>query len=71
MRVLTGFTSLYLYLTAASSFGDPSPEMAPLRISGYALPQPLALQSFRLVDQHGYAFTLDDLRNRWTLLFFA
>lgn len=71
MRVVAGFASVYLCLTAASSFGDPSPETTSLRVPGYALPQPLALQSFRLVDQQGHEFTLDDLRNRWTLLFFG
>lgn len=45
--------------------------MTSLRIPGYALPQPLTLQSFRLFDQYGQEFTLEDLRNRWTLLFFG
>jgi len=71
MRALVGFASICLCLTAAASFGKSPSEMTALRIPGYALPQPLALQSFRLIDQHGHEFTLADLRNRWTLLFFG
>jgi protein SCO1/2 len=39
--------------------------------AGFFLPRPQPLQPFRLVDEAGNAFTLDDLRDRWTLLAFG
>lgn len=71
MRVLAAFASACLCLAASPFFADPPSEMISLRIPGYALPRPLALESFRLFDQQGREFTLDNLRNRWTLLFFG
>nr|WP_298721126.1 SCO family protein [uncultured Steroidobacter sp.] len=71
MSVLAGFVSVYLCMAASSSLGAAPARMASLQVPGYALPQPLALQPFGLIDQHGREFTLEDLRNRWTLLFFG
>ena len=71
MRVFAGFAAALLCSTAGSSFGGPPSQATSLQIPGYALPQPLPLESFRLFDQQGDEFTLDDLRSRWTLLFFG
>jgi protein SCO1/2 len=38
---------------------------------GFYLPQPLPLDPFKLVDRDSSPFTLDDLRSRWTLVFFG
>jgi len=35
------------------------------------LPEPRVLGEFRLVDQQGEAFSLEDLRGHWSLLFFG
>jgi protein SCO1/2 len=35
------------------------------------LPEPRVIADFALVDQDGNAFTLDDLRGKWSLLFFG
>lgn len=45
----------------------PEPEYESLLV----LPEPRVLGEFRLVDQQGEAFSLDDLRGRWSLLFFG
>ncbi len=37
--------------------------------AGTALPEPRAIADFDLKDQHGQAFSRDQLRGRWTLLF--
>lgn len=37
--------------------------------SGTALPEPLEIEDFELVDQHGRAFGRDAFEDRWSLLF--
>jgi protein SCO1/2 len=45
----------------------PAPSYASLLV----LPEPRVLGEFRLVDQRGEDFSLEDLRGRWSLLFFG
>jgi protein SCO1/2 len=40
-------------------------------IEGLLWPNPRTLGTFSVVDQHGAAFTQDNLRGRWSLLFFG
>lgn len=40
-------------------------------IEGLLWPNPGTLGVFNVIDQDGQAFTQDDLRNRWSLLFFG
>lgn len=43
-----------------------------LKINGaYMFETPRALPEFELTDHHGNAFTLDNLRDNWTLVFFG
>ncbi|MDX1381174.1 MAG: SCO family protein [Xanthomonadales bacterium] len=44
---------------------------APAYESLLVLPEPRVLGEFRRVDQAGEAFSLEDLRGRWSLLFFG
>ena len=42
-----------------------------IQSAGYYLPETLSLQKFDLLDHDGRAFTVANLRGRWTLLFFG
>lgn len=46
-------------------------EMRHVSIHGLYLIKPLGIQNFELVDQNGKAFTKDNLRGHWSLLFFG
>ena len=46
-------------------------QAAPAPISGFELPEPMALKPFRLTDQHGRLFDRASLERRWTLLLFG
>jgi protein SCO1/2 len=58
-----------LTLGAVASFLTSRPE-AP-EIDGLLWPKSKALTAFALDDHHGKAFTLDEMKGRWTLLFFG
>ena len=45
--------------------------LEPAPISGFELPQPMALKPFRLTDHRGKPFGPDRLQARWTLLLFG
>jgi protein SCO1/2 len=45
--------------------------VAPAPISGFELPQPMALKPFRLANHRGEPFDPASLRDRWTLLLFG
>ncbi len=43
-----------------------------LQLNGaYVLPSPRIIKPFDLIDQNGQAFTLDNLKDKWTMVFFG
>lgn len=60
-------------MTAARAFAHgPAREAgAQVPVAAFELPHPLTLAEFRLVDQHGVAFTRASLEGRWSMLLFG
>jgi len=74
MRALAGLVPVWLLLVGAPSLGEGSEQSSvpgAVSISGFYLPEPLALQTFSLLDHDGKDFSTKNLRNQWTLLFFG
>lgn len=69
---IAAFISLVLGLTFARYMvpQDPTPEQLE-QWGYYQFEQPRALQNFELVDEHGNAADLSDLKGQWSLLFFG
>lgn len=63
--LLTLATGLGVYLGGRAG-GKPGP-----RIEGLLWPDPISIESFAVLDQHGNPFTEGGLRGKWSLLFFG
>lgn len=60
-------------VAAVTAFGAPvkDPQASSLQNVGFYLPRPMPLAEFKLVDQNGAAFTLNNLQHHWTLVAFG
>lgn len=65
MLAAAGAAVLQAALPASAHVAAPAP------ITGFELPEPLALKPFSLVDHRGRPFARDRLEGRWTLLLFG
>jgi protein SCO1/2 len=73
MRVLSIALSLLLALSACTSApaATPTPTAAPLPEGVRPVEPPIALPDFSLTDQSGQPFSLQNFRDRWTVLSFG
>lgn len=67
VALLALISGLALWLWQASRAPDPTPVASAATV----LQDPRPLPAFALVDQNGQPFGLEQLRNRWSLLFFG
>ena len=58
-------------LLVAALLAACSPPQPPQLQQGTLLPSAKAIAGFRLVDQNGDTFTLENLKNQWTFVFFG
>lgn len=63
--LLTLATGLGVYLGGRAG-GNPGP-----RIEGLLWPDPITIEPFTVLDQHGAPFTESSLQGKWSLLFFG
>lgn len=73
MKASAILAALAACLATMTAFGAPATdaEAVSLQNVGFYLPRPMQLADFKLVDQNGAAFTLDDLKQHWTLVAFG
>jgi len=58
-------------LCIAALLGGCSPPKPPELQQATLLPSPKPIADFRLIDQNGEPFTLEDLKGHWTFVFFG
>ncbi|WP_157976769.1 SCO family protein [Parahaliea mediterranea] len=67
-RMLAGIAIANLVLLGAAAWAYLQRPPTPPQIQGALLQQPRALDDFRLIDQHGKAFSRSDLLGQWHLV---
>jgi protein SCO1/2 len=65
------FISSLVFAEGPTRHTVPSNTTPPLDLALTKLPRPKPLAPFSLFDQHGQPFTLGELRDRWTFVFFG
>jgi len=64
--------SLPLFVWSVSEILDTNKKISiPLPLLSTLRPEPLPLESFSLTDQYGQPFTLDQLKDKWSFVFFG
>ena len=67
------FAAVFACVATLAASGAPAAasQTHSLQSVGFYLPRPMPLADFKLIDQNGAAFTLDNLERHWTLLAFG
>ncbi len=62
---------IVLYFAVIAKHPHITKDLSQVKIDGVVLNEPKAINDFKLFDHHGNTFTVRDLKDHWTMLFFG